>query len=380
MHTQFVISRSFIRSVLAIGFFSISLLMSSVAYGATTATLLPTSDGNYTQWTPSTGTTHYTLVDETTCNGTTDYVSETTVGERDSYGISLSSIANGSTITNIQITPCASRNSNGGGSSTMKVFYRYNGSNSADAGAYAVTGTTPAGLTATNFASLSFVKGSTSTLEIGAVYSAGTKGVRLSRVATVITYTPPPAPDAPTGASAVNVSGTENTVTWTDVASTETGYFVERSVNGGAYTQIATTSANATSYSDTGASADNTYRYAVRAFNGGGNSAYSTTDYVVTATVAPNAPSNLSYFVSTSTPADVWLYITQSGTNEDGFVMERSTDNVNFASVGTVGRTFSSFQFYSDVGPGTGTYYYRVYAYNAVGNSGNSNTVTVVVP
>jgi len=42
------------------------------------------SDGNYLQWTPSTGTTHYTLVNETPCNGATNYVSTGTNGNRDS--------------------------------------------------------------------------------------------------------------------------------------------------------------------------------------------------------------------------------------------------------------------------------------------------------
>jgi hypothetical protein len=382
MHTQLHGHRSFLRGISVIGFFivSIFLALQSTAFGATSGTLYPTSDGNYKQWTPNAGAVHYTQVDEATCNGTTDYVSETTVGERDSYGISLSSIPNGSTITNIQITPCASRNSNGGGSSTMNVFYRFNGVNSADAGAYALTGTTPAALAATNFASLALARGSSSTLEIGSVYSAGTKGARLSRIATVITYTLPTPPAAPTGVSATNVSGTENTVTWTDASSDETGFKVERSTNNGAYTQIATTSVNAVSYSDTSATADNTYAYQVRAYNAGGNSSYGTSDYVVTATVVPATPSNLSYFVSTSTPAYVFLTITQSGTNEDDFTVERSTDNVNFSITGTAPRTFSGFQSYFEDGLGTGTYYYRVYASNAVGDSGNSNTVTVVVP
>ncbi len=186
MYTHFIPSRTFVRSVLAVGFFSIGLLMASVAHGATTATLYPISDGTYAQMTPKSGSVHYTQVDETTCNGTTDYVSETTTTQRDSYGISLSSVPNGATITNIQLTPCASRNSSGSGSATMNVFYRYNGANSADAGAYAVTGTTPGALSATNFGSLSFVKGATSTLEIGAVYTSGTKGLRLGRLAVVM--------------------------------------------------------------------------------------------------------------------------------------------------------------------------------------------------
>lgn len=46
----------------------------------------PTSDGANQTWTPSTGTTHYTLVDETTPN-TTDYVESSTAGQKDTYGM-----------------------------------------------------------------------------------------------------------------------------------------------------------------------------------------------------------------------------------------------------------------------------------------------------
>lgn len=47
-------------------------------------TILPSGDGNYTDFTPSTGTSHYVLVDESTPN-TTDYVASSTSGNRDSY-------------------------------------------------------------------------------------------------------------------------------------------------------------------------------------------------------------------------------------------------------------------------------------------------------
>lgn len=46
--------------------------------------IYPDGDGAYSEWTPSTGSTHYNLVDETAPN-TTDYVSSDTVGQRDSY-------------------------------------------------------------------------------------------------------------------------------------------------------------------------------------------------------------------------------------------------------------------------------------------------------
>lgn len=47
--------------------------------------LLPDADGNYTAFTPSTGTSHFALVDEQTPNGDTDYNSATTEGDKDSY-------------------------------------------------------------------------------------------------------------------------------------------------------------------------------------------------------------------------------------------------------------------------------------------------------
>src|SRR5262249_46814461 len=148
---------------------AVSLVMlsfSSPVFASSTAPLLPTSDGNYTQWTPSTGTSHFANVDETPCNGTTDYNSTTTVGSRDSYGVSLSSVPNGATITQIDVQPCAGRSANGGASDpVMNVFYRTGGANSADAGSYSLTATNVVDLATTSFSSLSITKGSGTSLE-----------------------------------------------------------------------------------------------------------------------------------------------------------------------------------------------------------------------
>lgn len=64
-----------------------------VASGATSfqgdcrvITSMPNSDGTYADWAPSTGTDHYAVVDEVPQNGDTDYVSDGTVGDRDTYG------------------------------------------------------------------------------------------------------------------------------------------------------------------------------------------------------------------------------------------------------------------------------------------------------
>jgi hypothetical protein len=52
---------------------------------------------------------------------------------------------------------------------------------------------------------------------------------------------------------------------------------VERSKNGkgNSFSQLATVGANVTTYSDTGLNRATTYYYRVRAYNAGGNSAYS---------------------------------------------------------------------------------------------------------
>jgi hypothetical protein len=49
--------------------------------------LLPAADGTYTDWTPNSGSTHYTQVDEAQADDDTAYNSTVTAGNKDSYGI-----------------------------------------------------------------------------------------------------------------------------------------------------------------------------------------------------------------------------------------------------------------------------------------------------
>ncbi|WP_175414875.1 fibronectin type III domain-containing protein [Nibricoccus aquaticus] len=84
-----------------------------------------------------------------------------------------------------------------------------------------------------------------------------------------------PAPTAPTNLAASAASSSQINLTWTDNSTNETGFKIERAASsGGTYTEIATTGSNATSYQNTGLSASTAYYYRVRAYNGGGNSAY----------------------------------------------------------------------------------------------------------
>jgi hypothetical protein len=63
--------------------------------------LFPNADTSTIQWTPSTGTTHYNLVDENPANGATDYVSTSTQANTDLY--TYPSLVGTGTILGLQV-------------------------------------------------------------------------------------------------------------------------------------------------------------------------------------------------------------------------------------------------------------------------------------
>lgn len=65
------------------------------------ATLMPTSDGAHTDWTPSSGSAHFSLVNETTPDDDTTYVSDATVGHIDTYG--FADVDAGATVYGVQV-------------------------------------------------------------------------------------------------------------------------------------------------------------------------------------------------------------------------------------------------------------------------------------
>lgn len=93
-------------------------------------------------------------------------------------------------------------------------------------------------------------------------------------------------PAVPTNLSATLNGATQVDLTWTDNASDETGYAVERSDDGGVnFSGIAMISANSTSYSDATTNPSSTYYYRVYAYNGNGNSATSNVVSITTNTL-----------------------------------------------------------------------------------------------
>jgi hypothetical protein len=358
--------------------FLLIFLGSGSAFAATSGDLLPVSDGTYTQWTPNSGLAHWSLVDETSCNGTTDYVSTTTLNNRDSYRLDLSSIPNGATITSIALTPCASKNSGGGSNSTGKVFYRLNGVNSADSTAYSLSGTTPVGLSSTFYTGLSTVKSHSTTLESGFVYTTGTKGARLSRLATVVTYTPLA---APTNLVATATSQTKINLTWTDNATTESGYTIEQSPDGiSNWTLVVNRGPNATSQTIFNLSPNKAYYFRVYATNSGGQSGYSNVASATTPSGVPTVTTlDATNVVTNGTSASATLNATINTNLGDTTYLYRydtanvscdqlaSTTSTGFLSAGST-NVSPNARSVGSLHPAT-TYYFCVQATNATGIS-----------
>ena len=367
------ITRLLLVTFLAIAF----LIFGRQSFASTTATLYPVSDGNYTDWNPNTGSNHYAVVDETTCNGNTDFNRETIVGKRDSYGINISSVPNGATITQIDITPCVSKNNTGGVNTTFDVFYRLDGVNSADAGSYSLSTTTPAVQSTTSYSGLSVAKSGSTTLEVGGVFTAGNRGARLSQMAVVITYVNPPSVTTNAATSVTQSTATLNSAVNPNGASTDANYRYGTSNVGCSSLPNSTSNSNVGSGTSgvsnpqgvASLSANTTYYFCATATNLAGTT-YGNVSSFTTLPNAPVAPSNLVVTLSSSTTAElVWQ---DNSNNEASFRIERSLNgSTGWTQVGSVSAN-TVFHVNSGLTP-LQSYYYRVYATNTGGNSSYSN-------
>ena len=84
-------------------------------------------------------------------------------------------------------------------------------------------------------------------------------------------------PATPSGLTAAQSTGSNIDLDWTDNADNETGYILERAVNGGNFSIINNSPANSESFSDIVPLTDADYSYRVKAVNSAGESDYSNT-------------------------------------------------------------------------------------------------------
>lgn len=178
-------------------------------------------------------------------------------------------------------------------------------------------------------------------------------------------------PLSPTNLEAVGDSGTATvSLTWTDNSDNETGFIIQRQVDGGGWNDSHDTVApNVITYDDGPGLPNGTYNYRIVAYNGNGNSNPSNDDSAIISTSAPEAPSNLT---STLNAFDVDLSWTDNSDNEENFVLERQVDGGAYSVLDDT--IPANTESYSDTGLAPlHTYTYRLKASNNYGDSGYSN-------
>lgn len=183
------------------------------------------------------------------------------------------------------------------------------------------------------------------------------------------------APPAPTSLSATMASSRQINLAWTDNATTETNYYVERSPNGtGSWTVVATLGANITSYQNTGLTQNTRYYYRVRCKAGSTYSTYSNTANTTTAVLA--APTALTATVASAT--QITLNWTDNTAYETQYSIERSPNGTSsWTVIGTVATNVTTT---TNSGRTAGTaYYYRVRAYDSTNYSAYSNTANQTI-
>lgn len=188
------------------------------------------------------------------------------------------------------------------------------------------------------------------------------------------------APDqiaAPTQLSAQATSAPRVDLTWTDNASDETGFEIERGADGLLFDLIATVAADATTYSDLSVTAGQHYYYRVRATSDAVDSDYSNIADAVTPVAAPI---DLAARAILSTHVELtWTDVN----GVDGYRVERGLDGLTFAEIAGVANGVTQLADTELSGhavmPQT-VYYYRVRAYIGAVYSAYSNVVSVITP
>jgi subtilisin family serine protease len=186
----------------------------------------------------------------------------------------------------------------------------------------------------------------------------------------VASATATPLPGAPGSLVASSFSSSRIDISWTDNSTSETGFKIERSADGVNFSQIATRSANSTTYSNTNLIAGTLYHYRVRAYSAAGHTDYSNAASAATRP-APDAPQLTATVVSSSRIDLSW---TDSSTYESGFKIERSADGVNFVQIAT--RAANATQLSNTNLVANTTYHYRVRAYDGPNDSAYSNVAS----
>jgi hypothetical protein len=177
-------------------------------------------------------------------------------------------------------------------------------------------------------------------------------------------------PDAaPSDLSATAPLPTQVRLSWTNNADNATGVKIYRSTTGRFFVQVGTVPGNATMFTDTSLSPSTSYVYEVVASNQHGDSAPSATASVRT----PLPPPLVQVADVRATAID----LSWTGTANDHYEVERSTDGTNFVLI--AGDLPPTQTTYTDSGLASGSYFYRVRGVSTAGDASVSGTVRATI-
>ncbi len=183
---------------------------------------------------------------------------------------------------------------------------------------------------------------------------------------TGLTYGPPFAP----GINSVEtikdgLGDVQNNIYWADNSDDEDGFIIMLSKDGGiTYTDYSYVLPNNYGAVHKPIEEGVNYTYKIRAFNKYGETFSEPFNYKVPFSVAPSAPVGLKAVASASTISLSWLDV---ATNENNYVVLRSTDGIAFDSIASVGMNVTTFV--DNAVENGKTYIYKVKAVNEKGSS-----------
>ena len=254
--------------------------------------------------------------------------------------------------------------------SSNETGFEVHRSSTGPSGAFTLLATT--GASATSYSNGGLSGSSQYCYEVRALRATGNKKTHsaFSNVACATTFAPP-VPAAPSAVSAAPSPYSRIVVTWTDNASNESGFRVDRSATmSGPWTTVGTVGPNVVALNDNQPpAAEQPACYRVFAFNSFGDSPSSN----VQCTMVPAVPSGLA---ASATGSGIDLTWTDNSAVEDGFQVQRWTASSPIIVVATLPANTTA---YRDAGLADDTYYYQVRATKDGGTSGGSNNASAMV-